>query len=234
MSSSRALLQSHHVIEQRFFKSDRFVIDLKEAGLLDPHAPGNRLYLPFDGALASDISSSPHRGKTRSEYTDGLSDVFDELRDSSDGLADWKNDPVARSRMIIRLADIQDTLKVALINGDAFVTTPDGMTEQEARARTRATFSDLTQYRLDHQDELRLLRSRGALESEWAAVLCDEKSVSKIATAAKSEGRPLVAATGGLPDREIAGRMEMRLAVAQAQESGRLKLSADTSSEPVP
>lgn len=53
MSSSRALLQSHRVIEHRFFKSDRFVIDLKEAGLLDPHAPGNR---GLSGILCSGIT----------------------------------------------------------------------------------------------------------------------------------------------------------------------------------
>ncbi|MCW0366598.1 hypothetical protein NB699_001581 [Xanthomonas sacchari] len=198
---------------------------LVEHGLIDQDASSNRLYLPVDGELADELGTSPHRGRTRSSYTDGVTRTLDDIRFSPDGRAALNGDSAALKRVAAQVMELQDTLKLALINGDAYTTTPDRLSKDEANAQNRKTFSDLDRYRADHADQLKALRSMGAVESEWAAITHSEHRIMKVVGAAHTGSANLVAAPGEPAAREIAGRAEFRMAVAHAEQAGRVSFS---------
>ncbi|WP_409976299.1 hypothetical protein, partial [Xanthomonas graminis] len=129
-------------------------------------------------------------------------------------------------RVAAQVNELQDTLKIALINGDAYTTTPDRLTKDEANAQNRRTLSDLDQYRAEHADQLKTLRSMGAVESEWAAITHSEHRIVKVIGAARTGSANLVAAPGEPAAREIAGRAEFRMAVTHAEQAGNVSLSA--------
>ncbi|MCW0399271.1 hypothetical protein NB700_001827 [Xanthomonas sacchari] len=226
MADNDPILQSHHVIEQSFFRRHELLLKLASHGLIDEHASANRLYLPMDGKLAEELETSPHRGRTRSSYTDGILQELDRIMDSADGVAAMDDDAVALKRVSAKVAELQDTLKVALVNGDVYATTPDRLTNDEANAQNRKTFSDLDRYRAEHPQQLKTLRSMGAVESEWAAITHSEQRIVAVVEARQRTSANLVAASS-LKDeavREAAGRAEFRMAIEQAQQSGRLRL----------
>ncbi|AJY86786.1 A nuclease family of the HNH/ENDO VII superfamily with conserved AHH [Xanthomonas citri subsp. citri UI6] len=225
MPANDAILQSHHVIEQSVFRDHDLLKKLVEHGLIDEHTSANRLYLPVDGGLADALETSPHRGRTRSSYTKGIRQELDSIADTGDGVAALADDPAALRRVNARVAELQDTLKVALVNGDALATTPDSLTKDQANARNNRTFSDLDHYRATHADQLKALRSMGSVESEWAAVTHSEHRIVRVIDAARATGSNLVAAPYEPAVREIVGREEFRLAIAHAQDAGRVTLS---------
>ncbi|OOW59101.1 hypothetical protein Xlen_07360, partial [Xanthomonas campestris pv. leeana] len=130
-------------------------------------------------------------------------------------------------RVAAQVHDLQDTLKVALINGDMFATTPDRLTKAEANAQNRSTLSEYEQYRTTHADQLKTLRAMSNVESEWFAITHSEQRIVKVIDDARTTGKNLVAVPGE-PDaiaREIAGREEFRMAIAHAEDAGRVRLS---------
>ncbi|MFA0924967.1 AHH domain-containing protein, partial [Xanthomonas fragariae] len=143
MPASNVILHSHHVIEQSIFRRNPLLKKLVEHGFIDQDISTNRLYLPVEGSLADELETSPHRGRTRTSYTDGITLTLDEILDGPDGRAALTNDPVALKRVAEQINELQDTLKVALINGDVYATTPDRLTKEEANAQNRKTFSDI-------------------------------------------------------------------------------------------
>ncbi|WP_180301678.1 AHH domain-containing protein, partial [Xanthomonas phaseoli] len=218
MPSSNVILQSHHVIENTTFRKHDLLKKLAEHGLIEKDVSTNRLYLPVDGTLADALETSPHRGRTRSSYTKGVVDYLDDLGKSPDGRAAMRNDAAALKRVAAQVHDLQDTLKVALINGDMFATTPDRLTKAEANAQNRSTLSEYEQYLTTHADQLKTLRSMSAVESEWFAITRSEQGIAKVIDAARTTGKNLVGVPGE-PDavaREIAGREEFRMAIAHA------------------
>ncbi len=229
MSSSSVVLQSHHVIDTVQLKSSEILQKLVSSKLVDLDSSRNRLYLPFDGVLADEIESSPHRGRTRGSYNTAIREVLEKISASADGMAALDNDPDALARVAAKVQSIQDTLKVAIINGDAFATTPDRLSKDGANAANRATIGDLDGYAVRHADQIDHLRRMGPVESEWAAVTHNESRVAFVMEAAQAEGRHLVSVRGEAAEKEVAGRMEMRMAIAQAQEANRLTLSDETS-----
>uniref|UniRef100_UPI003EBE4760 AHH domain-containing protein n=1 Tax=Xanthomonas cucurbitae TaxID=56453 RepID=UPI003EBE4760 len=168
MPSGNVILQSHHVIENSTFLRSRLLNKLVEHGLIDKDVSANRLYLPVDGKLADEVETSPHRGRTRRSYTDAIVDHLDNLSKSQNGRAAIRNDAAALKLVAAQVHDLQDTLKVALINGDMFATTPDRLTKAETNAQNRSTLSEYEQYRTTHADQLKTLRSMSNVESEWA------------------------------------------------------------------
>ncbi|WP_425527224.1 hypothetical protein, partial [Xanthomonas vasicola] len=129
--------------------------------------------------------------------------------------------------MATQVHDLRDTLKVALINGDAFATTPDRLTKAETNAQNRSTLSEIDQYRAAHADQVKTLRSMSNVESEWAAITHSEQRIAKVVDVARTTGHNLVGVPRE-PDvlaREIAGREEFRMAIAHAEDAGRVRLS---------
>lgn len=87
MPAKNPILQSHHVFEQVVFRDHPLVKKLVEAGYLAKDESLNRLYLPFEGELADDLDTSPHRGRTRSSYTKEINYVLNDILDSPAGTA---------------------------------------------------------------------------------------------------------------------------------------------------
>jgi len=228
MPAENAILQSHHVFEQVVFRDHPLVKKLVEAGYLTKDESLNRLYLPFEGELADDLDTSPHRGRTRSSYTKEINYVLNDILDSPAGTAAIKRKDAAALRTVAeQVIDFRDTVKLALINGDAFATTPDGMTAEQANAINCRTISSHAQYRMDNAEQFKVLRSMGPVESEWAAVIHSDPRVARIIEEIQSNPKNLVAGPGERDAfaREVAGRMEMRLAISEAEQAGRLTLS---------
>ncbi|MCC4605891.1 hypothetical protein LL971_19025, partial [Xanthomonas campestris pv. parthenii] len=130
-------------------------------------------------------------------------------------------------RVAAEVRDLQDTLKVALDNGDLYATRPDHLTKMDARAYNNKAFSGYEQYRVDHAQQLKTLRSMSNVESEWLTITRSEQRIATVIDAARTTGKNLVA----VPDerdaviREIAGREEFRMAIAHAEDAGRVRLS---------
>ncbi|MCD0277840.1 AHH domain-containing protein [Xanthomonas melonis] len=227
MPASNVILESHHVIENTVFRDHELLKKMLEHGLIDKDVSTNRLYLPVDGKLADEIETSPHRGRTRRSYTDAIVDHLDNLSRSPDGRAAVRNDAAALKRVASQVHDLQDTLKVALINGDIFATTPDRLTKAEANAQNRSTLSEYEQYRTVHAAQLKTLRAMGDVESEWAAITHSEQRIAKVIDDARTTGKNLVAVPNERDAviREIAGREELRMAIAHAEHEGRITLS---------
>lgn len=231
MPAESVILQSHHVFEQVVFRDHPLVKRLVEAGYLAKDESLNRLYLPFGGGLAEDLDTSPHRGRTRSSYTKEINYVLNDIQDSPAGTAAIRKKDAAALRIVAeQVIDFRDTVKLALINGDAFATTPDGMTAEDANASNRRTISSHAQYRMDHAEQFKALRSMGPVESEWAAIIHSDPRVARVIEEIQSNPKNLVAGPGERDAfaREVAGRMEMRLAVSEAEQAGRLTLSDAT------
>ncbi|MCD0244341.1 hypothetical protein JWH11_00490, partial [Xanthomonas melonis] len=130
-------------------------------------------------------------------------------------------------RVAAQVHDLQDTLKVALINRDMFATTPDHLTKAETNAQNYRTISEYEQYRTAHADQLKTLRSMSNVESEWAAITHSEQRIAKVIDDARTTGKNLVAVPNERDAviREIAGREELRMAIAHAEHEGRITLS---------
>ncbi|WP_184409131.1 hypothetical protein [Xanthomonas sp. 3075] len=130
-------------------------------------------------------------------------------------------------RVAAEVHDLQDTLKVALDNGDLYVTTPHHLTKAEANTHNNKTFSEYEQYRADHAQQLKTLRAMNDVESEWAAITRSEQRITAVIQAKQRTSTNLVGVPGE-PDvvaRETAGRDEFRLAIAHAKDAGRVRLS---------
>ncbi|MGE6334434.1 XVIPCD domain-containing protein [Stenotrophomonas sp. NPDC077659] len=233
MSTVKTILQSHHVLEQALFSNSPLLKRLDQFNLLDKDASANRLYLPVKGYLADDLDTSPHRGRTRSSYTDGVMDYLEGLSETRDGRAALNNDLSALQRISAKVERFRDTLKVALINGDAFATTPDGMTDAEANAVNRKLYSRFAQYDIDHAGQINSLKLMGGVESEWSAVIRSDSRVSRVIDEIYGAPGNLVRGSSkvDMPAREVAGRMEMRLAISDAVKAGRLTLSESTTAQ---
>ncbi|MGQ5275598.1 hypothetical protein ACULMD_10275, partial [Xanthomonas arboricola pv. corylina] len=130
-------------------------------------------------------------------------------------------------RVAAQVHDLQDTLKVALINRDMFATTPEHLTKAETNAQNRRTLSEYEQYRAAHADQLKTLRSMSNVEAEWAAITHSEQRIAKVIDDARTTGKNLVAVPNERDAviREIVGREEFRMAIAHAEDAGRVRLS---------
>ncbi len=225
MPTSNVIIHSHHVIEQSAFRDHILLKKLVEHKLINQDVSTNRLYLPVEGDLADELAISPHRGRTLSSYTKGVNRSLKEILDSPDGIAAIRNDPAALKRVAAEVRDLQDTLKVALDNGDLYATRPDHLTKKEVKAQNNKVFSEYEQYRTTHAQQLKTLRSMNDVESEWTAIARSEQRIAAVVVAKDRTSANLVAAPGEPAAKEAAGRAEFRMAIAHAEQAGRVRLS---------
>jgi hypothetical protein len=134
-------------------------------------------------------------------------------------------------RSAARIAELQNTLKVALSNGDLHATRPSDMTDEAVRAQNQKVLGDLDGYRAQHIEAIERLRAMSGPEAEWSAVTRSEARLGRVLEAASSSDRPLVGGPGEPAARSMAGRMELNLAVAEAREGDRLALSPSAAAQ---
>lgn len=217
--SDTPVFQGHHIIEQQAFRDSLLLRKLSDYGLFDLDGPRNMLNLPADRALAGRLGVSPHPGGPLGEYSNGLRDALDDLADTVDGQATLRGDRAAAERMALRVAELTDTLKTGLVNGDLYSNTPQGMTPEQANRLNRSFFGDLDTYRQTHAAQIAEIGTMPAHEARWAGVTRSETNVAATLDAIEQPGVKPVA---GDP---AAGRRSLGTAVAQANEAGRLPLS---------
>ncbi|MDV3467263.1 peptidoglycan-binding protein [Stenotrophomonas sp. C3(2023)] len=218
------ILQSHHVIESSTFDEHRLLKILAKHKLINADVSSNRLYLPYQKDFADQIDAAPHRGKTDSSYTEGVKRQLNLILEKNGGPAILENASALR-KALPEFLELMDTLKVGMIHREIFPSIPGNMSREEGRQRNLQSLSDLEQVRANHPDTLKSLRSMTMVESEWAAITHSERRVMELIEQVHNGPMLVVRAKGEPPVRDVAGRMEFRLAISDAQASGRLALS---------
>lgn len=145
MPHYRTLLQDHHGIEQQTLKNSELLAKLQQAGKFDIHAPENRLFLPANPQFAQALGITPHSGGPLGAYQDGMLERLDRLQETLDGQAAIEGDLAAMDRVVKRVEQLRDTVKVGLINGDLNTNTPFG--ETPALREPSAIWSSRTRWR---------------------------------------------------------------------------------------
>ncbi|MGN6151765.1 MAG: XVIPCD domain-containing protein [Lysobacteraceae bacterium] len=213
--------QGHHVIEQEAFRQSRLLQSLARNGLFDLHGPSNIINLPADQTFAARMGVSPHPGGPLGAYTDELRTALRDLEVSPDGRATLRGDQAASQRIAARVGELTETLKVGLVNGDLVSNTPQGMTPEQANARIRTFFGDLDGYRLNHAGQIAELRTMQPSEARWAAITQSERNVGLALDAIQQPGSSTLSERWG-------GRPSLGMAVAEANQAGRLPISDAT------
>jgi len=218
------ILQSHHVIESSTFAEHRLLKLLAKHKLIDADASSNRLYLPYEKDFADQIDAAPHRGKTDSSYTEGVKRQLNLILEKTSG-AVILDDAGALKKALPEVLELMHTLKVGMIHREIFPSIPGNMSREDGRLKNLQSLSDLERVRANYPDTLKSLRSMTMVESEWAAIIHSERRVMDLIEQVHNGPMLVVRARGEPPVRDVAGRMEFKLAIADAQASGRLALS---------
>lgn len=137
MPNYRTLFQDHHNIEQQTLKNSELLDELRRAGKFDIHAPENRLFLPASPQFAQTIGVTPHSGGPLGEYQSGILLRLERLQKTRDGRAALSGDPDAMDRIVRRVEELRDTVKVGLINGDLNTNTPVGLSPAQTNQKVQ-------------------------------------------------------------------------------------------------
>ncbi|ALN92502.1 peptidoglycan-binding protein [Lysobacter gummosus] len=225
-SPERHVFEWHHCIEQnKAFDRSPLLQKLKAMGLHDLDSPRNTIYLPDDKVLAGTLGVSPHTGGHFKAYSDGVLFQLNEISATKDGRAALNGDRAAAERVVERVHHLQDTLKVALVNGDVYTNTPAGMTSAQSRVKTQDFFDDVEGYARSHATQISQVHKLPMPESEWAAVVHSEKNV--LATV-RAVNQPSLKPTKG---EGVDGHLTLRDAINQAHGGGRLTVSESSVTE---
>lgn len=220
MPRSGPVFQDHHNIEQQTLKNSRLLGTLSEAGLFDIHAQENRIFLPSDPRLANALGITPHSGGPIGDYQLGTRMQLLDLEQSADGRAAIAGDPDAMERMVARVAQMRDTIKAGLVNGDLHTNAPAGLTSADIRPRVQSFFGGLENYGQLHSLQIDGFRTLPQTELGWASIAHSESRVVSTLQYTTQASNNLI--RGGDAD---LGRHSLSQAIADAHGAGRLTLS---------
>ncbi|KTF31009.1 hypothetical protein LMG919_20240, partial [Xanthomonas vesicatoria] len=220
MPNYRTLFQDHHSIEQQTLKNSELLDELQRAGKFDIHAPQNRLFLPANPAFAQTIGITPHSGGPLSAYQYGLLDRLEDIYASRDGQAMLEGDPAAMDRVVQRVEQLRDTVKVGLINGDLNTNTPIGLTPAQTSQRVQDFFRDIPTYQQTHAQQIEALKGFTGVDHGWGAVAHSESRIVTTLNQIHVSNTAII--RGG--DIELQ-RHGLSLAIANAHHDGRVVFS---------
>ncbi|NEK70525.1 MAG: hypothetical protein G3W70_22430, partial [Xanthomonas perforans] len=180
MANYRTLFQDHHNIEQQTLKNSELLAKLQEVGKFHIHAPENRLFLPASPQLADALGVTPHSGGPLAEYQKGMLERLNRIQATRDGQAALEGDTAAMDRVVKRVEQLRDTVKVGLINGDLNTNTPVGELPVQTNQRVRQFFRDIPAYHQAHAQQIEALKGFTGVDHGWGAVAHSE---SRIVTA---------------------------------------------------
>lgn len=116
-----ALFDSQLIIGPTILAGSRLLRHLQATGEFDINAPTNWLYLPIDQAFADKLGCSRYAREPIEAYTQGMLQQLSALEASPDGQGALEGDLGSTVRAVNTIRQLQDTVKVALINGDLFL-----------------------------------------------------------------------------------------------------------------
>ncbi|MBV6889993.1 hypothetical protein KWH47_20980, partial [Xanthomonas campestris pv. spermacoces] len=220
MANYRTLFQDHHNIEQQTLKNSELLAKLQEVGKFHIHAPENRLFLPASPQLADALGVTPHSGGPLAEYQKGMLERLNRIQATRDGQAALEGDTAAMDRVVKRVEQLRDTVKVGLINGDLNTNTPVGELPVQTNQRVRQFFRDIPAYHQAHAQQIEALKGFTGVDHGWGAVAHSE---SRIVTALNQIHVSNTAIVRG-GDIQLQ-RSGLSLAIANAHHDGRVVLS---------
>src|SRR5262249_34192321 len=145
------VFQDHHIISQQFENNPV----IKVLGdLFKIQAPSNRLYLPSDRGLASDMGLTPHIGGPVDSYQKGIGTVLNELRSSQDFSLAQAGDAMSQRQLASDVYFLQDAMKAALINGDLYTNLPNTKSPDWVNRVNNEFFSNWRDYAAAHSDQI--------------------------------------------------------------------------------
>ncbi|KOB07244.1 hypothetical protein AE922_13690, partial [Xanthomonas arboricola] len=220
MPNYRTLFQDHHSIEQQTLKNSELLDELQRAGKFDIHAPENRLFLPANPAFAQTMGITPHSGGPLGAYQYGLLDRLEDIYASRDGQAMLEGDPAAMDRVVQRVEQLRDTVKVGLINGDLNTNTPIGLTPAQTSQRVQDFFRDIPTYQQTHAQQIEALKGFTGVDHGWGAVAHSESRIVTTLNQIHVSNTAIV--RGGEIELQRHG---LSLAIANAHHDGRVVFS---------
>lgn len=220
MSNYRTLFQDHHNIEQQTLKNSELLAKLQDAGKFDIHAPENRLFLPASPQFAQPLGITPHSGGPLGAYQDGMLERLDRLQETLDGQAAIGGDRAAMDRVVKRVEQLRDTVKVGLINGDLNTNTPLGQTPALTSQKVRYFFRNIPTYYQDHAQQVEALKGINGVDLGWGAVANSESRIVTTLNQIQLDSRPIT--RGGNIELQRSG---LSLAIANAHHDGRVTMS---------
>lgn len=113
-----ALFDSQLIIGPSIVAGSALLRHLQAAGEFDINTSPNRLYLPIDQALADQMGCSRYAKEPLDSYTQGMLQQLAAIEASPDGQGTLRGDQGSIVRALEAIRLLQDTVKVALINGD--------------------------------------------------------------------------------------------------------------------
>lgn len=220
MSNYQTLFQDHHGIEQQTLKNSPLLAKLQEAGRFDIHALSNRLFLPTDPQLAHSLQVTPHSGGPLRAYQRGMLECLLRLQMTVDGRASLEGDVEAMDRVVKRVEQLRDTVKVGLINGDLNTNTPVGQTSALTSQKVRHFFDNIPAYYQTHAQQVEALKGFTGVDHGWGAITHSESRIVTTLNQIHLDNKPLI--RGG--DIELQ-RNGLSLAIANAHHNGRVLIS---------
>lgn len=216
----RTLLQDHHGIEQQTLKNSVLLDKLQQAGKFDIHAQENRLFLPANPQFAHALGVTPHSGGPLSAYQDGMLERLDDLAKTRDGKAALTGDPAAMDRVVKRVEQLRDTVKVGLINGDLNTNTAFGQTPALTSQKVRHFFDNIPAYYEAHAPQIQALKGFTGIDHGWGAIAHTESRIVTMLNTIDVDSTPMIRG-GDVPLQ----RSGLSLAIENAHHNGRVVMS---------
>ncbi|MBD8697640.1 hypothetical protein [Stenotrophomonas sp. CFBP 13718] len=121
IDETEALFDSQLIIGPTILAGSPLLRHLHAVGEFDIDAQENWLYLPIDQAFADKLGCSRYAKEPIDPYTQGMLQQLSALEASPDGRGALEGDLGSTVRTVHAIRRLQDTVKVALINGDLVV-----------------------------------------------------------------------------------------------------------------
>ena len=221
MSPKGPIFQDHHVIEQQTF--DRPLLRaLVNAKLIDKDAFENRIFMPYDKALAEKLGVSPHSGGPIKDYFQGIDLHLRRMSATRDGRAALAGDPEALGRIAQQVNHLRDTMKIGLVNGDLYTNAPLGLVADDIRPVTQSFFLHSAEYSPHSSPQMLAHQGLAKIDHGWLAIVKNEPRV--VTTMEYIDGSDRNLTKGG--DLQLQ-RTGLSLAISNAHHDGRMVLSEE-------
>ncbi|WP_042336808.1 hypothetical protein [Bradyrhizobium sp. DOA9] len=153
--SRNFMFHNHHILLQHL--ADHPVVRFLR-GRFEIDAIRNRMNLPSQQSVATDLSASPHTGGHLGEYHQGFSDYLTEVEKSPRYAAALAGDPRELDELVSDVNGLVAAAKYALASGHLFANTPTGMTPENANAVNKQWFKNWRKYAADNQTQIQELQ----------------------------------------------------------------------------
>ena len=118
IENNDALFDSQLIIGPSILAGSTLLRHLQAAGEFDINSPSNWLYPPIEQEFADKLGCSRYVSEPVDAYTQGMLKQLSAIETSPDGQGALGGDLGSTVRAVEAIRTLQDTVRVALVNGD--------------------------------------------------------------------------------------------------------------------